>query len=121
MPSEWREIFDAGLQRRLRDEVWKLLPDQLVCKVAFEPSNSELLVTIEHKPDVTYWLPVNPFAPSRVVRGFRFVLPPLASWEAREWMDQTESKLASIVGSIREHLPAIIKELTGDAPSRVDA
>lgn len=118
MVSEWREIFDAGLQTRLRDEVWKLLPDSLICKVAFEPKSSELLITIEHKPDVRYWMLVSPFAPPRQIRGFRFVLPPLASWEAREWMDQTESKLASIVGSIREHLPAIIEELTGDAPSR---
>lgn len=118
MVSEWREISDAGLRRRLRDEVWRLLPDRLVCNVAFEPSNSELLVTIEHKPDAAYWMHVSLFAPPRPIRGFRFVLPPLATWEAREWMDQTTDKLASIVGSIREHLPAIITELTGDAPSR---
>ncbi|MFO0898994.1 MAG: hypothetical protein U0836_16340 [Pirellulales bacterium] len=109
MPSEWREIFDPTFCRRIRDEVWKLLPDRLRCVVAFEPGDSSLLIQIhaavgDHR-----------------VRGFHFRLPPLKSWEAREWMDQAESRLPSIIGAIQEHLPAIIEELTGDVPSRADA
>jgi hypothetical protein len=99
--SQWREIFDRSLCMRLRDEVWKLLPDHLRCMVLFEQGtgHGELLIIIEdarrHRA---------------MTRGFRFVLPPLEEYEAREWMDNTGNQIASITGSIGEHLPGIIAE-----------
>lgn len=113
MASDWREIFDRTFCTRVRDEVWKLLPNSLTVRVRFE--GSELAVEIERRVVTEYFRPeVDPFA-KRKIRGFRFMLPPIESWEAQAWLDGLDGRLPTIIGAIAENLPDIIKELTDDA------
>lgn len=114
MPSEWREIFDATFVRKCRDEVWKLLPDSLVCEANFDPLTNELSVKF-YRRELPIAVVLAPLLPARKVRGFSFVMPPIDSWEAREWMDQADRMLGSVVASIKEHLPALLADFE-DAP-----
>lgn len=109
MPSEWREIFDPTFVRKCRDEVWKLLPDGLICEANFDPIKSELSVKFYRREPLSTKL-LGPLAPPRKVRGFSFVMPPIHSWEAREWMDQADKMLSSVVGSIRDNLADLLAD-----------
>lgn len=110
MPSEWREIFDAAFCAKLRDQVWDLLPDRLVCEASFDPDASKLTVRISERVRLGYAAWKTPLLPARKVRGFEFIMPPIESWEAREWMDQADKMLGSVVSSIEENLPGILAD-----------